>query len=1030
MVGAHGGQHGAAASPHHHGGHGPRHRSAIGDPQNHAPMSMSSSGALTNNVHDGGGNSGQRSIAHGLGSGGGPDAMMVGHPTMGGSRSIGQVGNVGAGPVSLTQESITSTLDGAKSPIPRREVDYYLNPTELFRWINYRRWDGAKARALSNPDECGVWIVSRHSSDGRVLWRHLPIHLVCMQAGNVGGDKTAGGGPSAGTGGSVASSASEAAAQRQIEELLDALLDGYPEGVDQADDQGMLPLHHCFSSGNVPNEKILSLLLISNPTAVDTKDKYGRTPLGVLRENGSGGQKQESAMRSMSRIKRMAASLVASVRDENTAVVDKVSHNAANERTASQRIIVRLEEEVNNLRAELDSSEKRNHNESGVREEVEGDLSQTKERLERSSDEMHRLIKERDDLKAKNAQLQHHVDEHDTVVEDMKETFKKERAKHAVALSKLKSEANTARTMAEAMEAQLRTKFTNEEYLQTTVEELEKKLEKTQSQSEYEMKKLLHQKEALENESGMLKNSVEDLTTKSTNLQTKLSELNKQMGNILSSHGSLNAEHDRMMEACTRHEGDLLEAVRGERTRISDSMHKTKDMFEKALKHQESIMEEAQRREAELIQLAKDDHDRSVDIINKMRQDFREARSMASERERRIAQETLTASKIKTSASVDKDRDRNTGRGGVGGGRDGGRDVTTPSKGSGPGGGGQPNEGTVSTPRRMIPASRSGAATPPIYPSNHREGDGVRSPSPYRDREHSRQYANRSPTPSTYSQTSSMASSPRTSALTQGRYLGSTSNLSSRQQQQQPARQSPTPNGDGSLLRLLEDRAAEQGRDSRGVPSSPSSSSIRGPPTDQFGSSRTTPKIRGTHMNDMTRSDGHHSVKFATPSVCSDSGKTPQRRTGASSGMSSSSPHHTNSLEYSNSNSVSLDDYSVANSVASDRSDRSGRSRDSRSYGRRDQGGGGESGRPFHGMNGVMKMGTIRVSNEIPTKEDDEGQGGNGDESSLLSFSRKQGAYQLHPFANDRTPPGGNHRSMDDRRDDYSVGNGSSNSLL
>ena len=41
-----------------------------------------------------------------------------------------------------------------------KEVDYYLNPTELFRWINYRRWDGARSRAQSHPDESSTWIVS------------------------------------------------------------------------------------------------------------------------------------------------------------------------------------------------------------------------------------------------------------------------------------------------------------------------------------------------------------------------------------------------------------------------------------------------------------------------------------------------------------------------------------------------------------------------------------------------------------------------------------------------------------------------------------------------------------------------------------------------------------------------------------------------------------------------------------------------------------------------------------------------------
>eukprot|EP00957_Ditylum_brightwellii_P141741 10799268-Ditylum_brightwellii.AAC.1 len=79
----------------------------------------------------------------------------------------------------------TENIPGKKRSC--REVDAFQNPTELFQWINYGDWESAISTAVNFPLEASTWIVSTASSDagrrdsGKIKWRYLPLHLVCMQ---------------------------------------------------------------------------------------------------------------------------------------------------------------------------------------------------------------------------------------------------------------------------------------------------------------------------------------------------------------------------------------------------------------------------------------------------------------------------------------------------------------------------------------------------------------------------------------------------------------------------------------------------------------------------------------------------------------------------------------------------------------------------------------------------------------------------------------------------------------------------------
>mmetsp|Transcript_17044 Transcript_17044/g.23986 ORF Transcript_17044/g.23986 Transcript_17044/m.23986 type:complete len:816 (+) Transcript_17044:43-2490(+) len=510
----------------------------------------------------------------------------------------------------------------------RKEVDYYLNPTELFRWINYRRWDGAKARVLSHPEECETWIVSRHSSDGRILWRHLPLHLVCMQSE---------------AGAAESSQPSSSQASRQIEELIDILLDAYPEGASSPDDQGMLPLHLTVANSTQPNERIINLLLMAYPTAVEVKDNYGRTPADLLNSKAESGPHREAALRAMARAQHTTSRLVEALREENVSIVSNVKQTASNERMASQRIIMRLEEELVEARSQIEDLEKRSDSKEDNLVDLRDEIQNLQNKLTRENENIQSLRNERDELINQTEILRHQVEDHENAVQKIQQSFEDEQQDQADTIANLKSEASTSKAMAEALEAQLRSRFTNEEYLTNTVSELETELADLKNEYQQEKKKLVHERDTYMNENTQLNRSVEEFKKKNSVLQTKLLELNKQMTGILSSNGALNAEHDRMLEAALRTETELAEGIRNERAQTLSTMEKQWEFFESVMKDHRRMMEDFQHKENELLDAAKEERERSQDSIAKMRVEFRDARANAAERQRILQSEAVLA---------------------------------------------------------------------------------------------------------------------------------------------------------------------------------------------------------------------------------------------------------------------------------------------------------------------------------------------------------------------------------------------------
>ncbi|KAL3794695.1 hypothetical protein ACHAWO_012342 [Cyclotella atomus] len=522
------------------------------------------------------------------------------------------------------------------SPRNPKEVDYYLNPTELFRWINYRRWDGARARAQSHPEECDTWIVSRHTSDGRILWRHLPLHLVCMQreAAAVVNEEDL----------------NATMAARQMETLIDVLLDSYPDGASSPDDQGMLPLHLLLTkSENEPNERVINLLLTSFPNAVDVQDKFGRTPYDILREQSKDGasDRTRAAFRALKRARYVSDRISATIRDESANIVAAVQNEASNERGASQKIIVRLEGELSNCRKEMEDQHRRHGQLQAEIGSLSEQLASVKVKLDNANRNLDMTRKERDELLNKSDDLGNRLKHHDSDLERVRQEAEDNRQNDIETIQNLRSELNTSKAMTEALESQLRSRFTNEEYLSTTVSTLESQLEEVRSAQEHALKKAHNEVDSLTAENKRLKHNAEEWSKKNKTLQNKLSELSHQMTSIISSHSALSSEHDRLLEISERHETILLDAMRKERSELVDSFAKQRQALEKAFADQERVIEASLKKEDSILRQAKDDRSRGRSMVEKIRKEFQEIRSAAAERERQQHAQALVANRKK-----------------------------------------------------------------------------------------------------------------------------------------------------------------------------------------------------------------------------------------------------------------------------------------------------------------------------------------------------------------------------------------------
>ena len=641
--------------------------------------SPSSSGKvnLNPNNHAGGGSSGYNSHGNGNGHAGGPPNHFHGKPN---SSSVLPSFSYPSGTNNnLNNTGARNTISDDNSEENQKEVDYYHNPTELFRWINYQRWDGARARVHSNPEESTIWVISRQNSQnkdsgdhgiggGRILWRQLPLHLVSMQCGVKfveGNDKSANDENRDDHNGTsnISKLDQEALGYNtqtlpQIESLIEELLDAHPGAASLKDDQGMLPLHTClnscihFNGGSGtenssihlgPNERVLSLLLLANATAVQVRDGYGRTPIEIVQEKLNGMSRHrgdpklkdyfiqiDKTLRLLRRADNMSVNIKQSMASETQTSIQRVQQQSENERKASQRIIQRLEEELafeqNRAQREVTSAGEIKETSNILYEE----LRMVKQDYANMELDLDQARKERDDIIDKNDLLRKEVEKKEHEVSEIQRDVDRQLEEKTQFVATLKSEASTARAMAQGMEAQLRSKFTNEEDLKSAIAQARKEMATMITKSKREKKKLEEDVERLEEELKHMQMFAEELEKKNETLEKRNGDLDKHLGQVLVAYNSLSSEYDQLFDSTNRHEYSLMESIRMERTNMTVTLQKQKKLLEASIAEQEQLMEHASKKEVVLSDMFAQAKKREIEAVGKIKEGFQQIRTQLS----------------------------------------------------------------------------------------------------------------------------------------------------------------------------------------------------------------------------------------------------------------------------------------------------------------------------------------------------------------------------------------------------------------
>jgi len=144
----------------------------------------------------------------------------------------------------VVEEDAAAVDVGEPKKLLNQELDFDVNPSELYLLLQRRDWDGATERLKECPHEATHWI-SRRELDGKLRWRLLPIH------------------------GAIIFSAPDT--------MVRQLVESYPDSVSMKDDQGMLPLHLSYRMGSPAS--VVEVLLEAFPESIEVKDRKGRTPV-------------------------------------------------------------------------------------------------------------------------------------------------------------------------------------------------------------------------------------------------------------------------------------------------------------------------------------------------------------------------------------------------------------------------------------------------------------------------------------------------------------------------------------------------------------------------------------------------------------------------------------------------------------------------------------------------------------------------------------------------------------------------------
>jgi ankyrin repeat protein len=161
-----------------------------------------------------------------------------------------------------TKEAMEQVIEKDEESKPK-SVNYDVNPTVLYKFIEYEEWDEAISRCEEEPDEARTWVyryVDYADDDTEVQpeekkpmavkWRMLPIHIAIVFKAPLN--------------------------------VVSALLKAYPNGINEPDDRKMLPIHLCCRA--MTHLDVAQRLVLDNTDNLTKTDYKGRTPFDLLTE--------------------------------------------------------------------------------------------------------------------------------------------------------------------------------------------------------------------------------------------------------------------------------------------------------------------------------------------------------------------------------------------------------------------------------------------------------------------------------------------------------------------------------------------------------------------------------------------------------------------------------------------------------------------------------------------------------------------------------------------------------------------------
>lgn len=266
------------------------------------------------------------------------------------------------------------------------EVDYFDNPSKLFKRVEERSWTGALSRLERNPKEAQIWVV-RRNYDGAVTWKRLPIHEACMHS--------------------------------PPPNVVLALLTKYPEGAKEIDSNQRSPLH--LACANRASVEVVRHLLMANPDAIFEEDVYFKTPPQIMLESKNPDHDVVAALKKgpkyyKKKIEEARARMDAEKSPDRERVRSRAPTSSRSTRRneevdkAQKEMIGNLEEELGKFSQKLAASlDQENHLKNQVKS-LEKEIESLKDAIEEESEENEKDLKLLEEVQQSEQQMKRRLE--------------------------------------------------------------------------------------------------------------------------------------------------------------------------------------------------------------------------------------------------------------------------------------------------------------------------------------------------------------------------------------------------------------------------------------------------------------------------------------------------------------------------------------------------------------------------------------------------------------------------------------------